>query len=289
VKYLGVISGVGKKSLSPVFQQAALDALGMDIVYEAWPTPPDGLATRMMTLRGEAVLGANVTIPHKEEAFRRVEEVDETAGRTGAVNTIVNRGGRLSGHNTDVDGFLRGLREDGGLDPAGKRAVVAGAGGSARAVVVALLDSGAASVTVINRDAARAVRLAEDLGSSVRETRLQALPATNDSWSAATADCELLINCTSAGSDPGPDDGERLQSAVPLDVLHPGMLVYDLIYLPSETPLLAAAKARGARVVGGLPMLIYQGAASFQLWTGREAPIEVMFDAARGALGAEVA
>ena len=261
MKYLGVIAAPGKPSLSPVLQQAALDALRLDIVYEAWPTPPDGLPTRIRGLRSADVLGANVTIPHKEAVIPLLDELEDTARRTGAVNTIVNHEGQLSGHNTDVEGFLRALREDGGLQPAGCRALIAGAGGAARAVVTALIDSAANSVAVINRSFPRASRLVEEMRQMAGST--------------------LLVNCTPAGSASGPEGEE---SAVPLDVIHSGMLVYDLVYLPAETPLLAAARQRGARMLGGLPMLVYQGAASFQLWTGREAPVDIMREAATAAL-----
>ena len=283
MKYLGVIAGTGKRSLSPAFQQAALDALRLDIVYEAWPTDPEGLATRVATLRGEAVLGANVTIPHKEAILPLLDEVDSLAKRIGAVNTVANHAGLLSGHNTDVEGFLRALRDDAGLDPAGCRVLVAGAGGAARAVVVALAESAAASVTVINRTFPRASRLVGDLRTPGARTAFNALPNIHASWTAGSVGCDLLVNCTPAGSGSFSGDGDGMP--VPVDILRSGMLVYDLVYLPAETPLMAAAKSRGAGVIGGLPMLIYQGAASFRLWTGREAPVDVMFAAARGALG----
>src|SRR3990170_1742303 len=115
MKYLGVIGDPGRKSLSPHFQQAALDHLGLDIVYQAWPTPPDGLAVRVRGLRAPQVLGANVTIPHKEAVLPLMDEVDALVRRVGAVNTIVNREGQLCAYNTDVAGFLRALREDGGF------------------------------------------------------------------------------------------------------------------------------------------------------------------------------
>jgi shikimate dehydrogenase len=281
--YLGVIGGPARRSLSPVFQQAALDALQLPHRYEYWPTPPDGLATRVSGLRAPAVLGANVTIPHKEAIIPLLDKLDPLAGQIGAVNTVHNVRGVLHGYNTDAEGFLRGLREDAGMDPAGKRAVVAGAGGAARAVVVALLRAGAASVTIINRSFPRASRLVEDLSPLAGDRRLGALPDIYASWAASAAGCDLLVNCTPAGS-PGAQDGE---TPIPLDTISAGMLVYDLVYIPAETALMAAARERGARVIGGLPMLIYQGAASLKIWTGRDAPADVMFAAARAALAGE--
>jgi shikimate dehydrogenase len=281
-KFLGVIAGEGKKSISPVFQQAAIDALGLDLIYEAWPTPEEGLQTRATTMRGSSVLGANVTIPHKEAIIPLLDGVDDLVTKVGAVNTVVNTDGKLFGHNTDVEGFLRALREDGPFDPAGKRVVVAGAGGAARAVVIALQEAGAGSIAVINRTFTRASRLVEELRDNASETDVTALPDMHASWVAASAACDLLINCTPAGT--GARDDEQ-DSGIPASILRSSMLVYDLVYLPAETPLMAAARSRGARVLGGLPMLIYQGAASFRLWTGREAPVDVMFTAAREALG----
>lgn len=282
--YLGVIGYPLKESLSPVFQQAALDYLKLPHRYEAWATPPDGLRTRVTGLRAPTVLGANVTIPHKEAVVPMLDGVDELSRKVGAVNTIVNSDGGLYGHNTDVEGSLRALREDGGFDPAGKRAVVAGAGGAARALVVALIEAKAASVVVINRTYSRAAKLVEDVSALAGDTEVKALPEIFTSWTAAAVGCDLLVNCTSLGSA---GTGETGESPVPAEAIHSGALVYDIIYRPLETTLMKVAKERGARVLGGLPMLIYQGAASFKLWTGLDAPVDVMFAAARRALEAE--
>ncbi len=286
MKYLGVIGHPLKESLSPVIQQAALDHLRLDIQYEAWPTPKDGLETRVSGLRAPSVLGANVTIPHKEAVLPMLDELDDLVNKVGAVNTIVNHEGRLHGHNTDVAGFLRALREDAGFDPTNRRVLIAGAGGAARAVVVALVEASAASVTLINRTYSRATRLVSDLRPLTGDTKLDALPEMYASWAATLGSCDLLVNCTSVGSAGARQEKE---SPVPLDALRSSLLVYDLIYRPAETPLMAAARRCGARVLGGLPMLIYQGAASFKMWTGREAPVDIMFDAAREALGLDAA
>lgn len=285
--YLGVIGDPGKPSLSPVFQQAAIDALGLDITYERWATPPDGLGTRITSLRAPHVLGANVTIPHKQAVIPMLDEVDHLADRVGAVNTIANHEGRLHGRNTDVEGFLRALREDAEFDPEGKRAVIAGAGGAARAVVVGLVSAGARSVVVINRTYPRASRLVEELGPLSGETELHALPDIFPSWAESMSRADVLVNCTPAGQAAAGDAAEvatEEESPVPFDQIRPGILVYDLVYVPAVTPLMKAASAAGARVLGGLPMLIYQGAASFKIWTGREAPVDIMFEAARKAL-----
>jgi shikimate dehydrogenase len=283
VQYLGVITDPNKQSTSPAFQQAAIDALGLDLVYERWPTEPSGLATRITGLRAPTVLGANVTIPHKEAAMPLMDELDPLVQRVGALNTILNRDGRLIGYNTDVAGFLRALREDGSFDPRGVHVAIAGAGGAARAVVVALCEGGAAHVAVLNRTPARAQRLVDDLRAHAGRTALEALDASPESWATVAARAELLVNCTSLGSA-GAEEGS---SAVPIDVIRPEMLVFDLVYRPTETRLLRDARSRGARALGGLPMLIYQGAASFKIWTGRDAPVGVMMSAARKVLGVD--
>jgi shikimate dehydrogenase len=284
LKYLGVVGYPLTRSLSPAFQQAALDHLRLDVEYQAWPTPKDALATRITTMRSPTVIGGNVTIPHKEVVLPLLDEVDPLAAGIGAVNTIVNRDGRLSGYNTDTIGFMQGLREDGGFEPAGRRAVIAGAGGAARAVVAALLEAGTRSITVINRTLSRANRLVADMAEVSGASELRALPEMYASWAAVMNSCDLLINCTSAGSS-----GSEEESPVPIDLIRPSMRVYDLIYYPAETRLMAAAREAGASVLGGLPMLVYQGAASFELWTEQKAPLDIMFEAARTAAGGKLA
>jgi len=281
VKYLGVIGHPQIQSLSPIFQQAALDYLRLDIIYEAWPTPEDGLATRLRGTRSTSVLGANVTIPHKQAVIPLLDGLDETSRNVGAVNTIINREGRLHGCNTDVIGFLRALREDGAFDPTRKRVVIAGAGGAARAAVVGLVEAGAGSVSVINRTYARATRLIEEILPLAENTKLDAFPEMYASWGAALGSCDLLVNCTSLGST---GSGREKEVPVPVDLIRSTMLVYDVIYRPAETPLMKAARKRGAEVLGGLPMLVYQGAASLEMWTGQPAPVDVMFEAANRAL-----
>lgn len=279
---VGVIGYPLKETLSPAFQQAAFDRLGLDVRYEAWPTPEDKLAETVQGLRAPDRLGANVTIPHKEAVVPLLDEVDELSRHVGAVNTIVNRDGRLHGHNTDVGGFLRALREDGGFDPAGARVLVAGAGGAARAVAIALIEAGAGSVTFINPPFPLAAKLVEDLTPHAGRTTLHALPDVYASWMAAAMGCRLLINCTPVGMA---GTKEEKESPVPSEVIPAGALVFDLVYRPAKTRLMAAAEKRGARVLGGLAMLIYQGAESFRLWTGVEAPLDVMLKAGRAALG----
>ena len=272
---VGIVGYPLHHSVSPAFQQAALDHLRIDARYIAWETPPDALAERMESLRGPGLLGANVTVPHKQAVVSFLDEVSQAAQDTGAVNTIVNEDGRLTGHNTDVTGFLRALQADAGFQAQGKRVLVLGAGGSARAVVYGLLKQGAGRVSIANRTLERAHRLIQALGSPRNaEAAPLGMTETSNGW-------DLIVNCTTLGMRHAP--GEK-ETPLPSHAIPANSLVYDLVYNPEETPLLQAAAKAGARTLGGLPMLIYQGVEAFRLWTGREAPVEVMFQAARRAL-----
>ncbi len=283
MQYAGVISAPGKKSLSPVFQQAAFDHLGIAVKYEHWPTPADGLETRVAGLHAPDVLGVNVTIPHKEACLPLMDDLDPLVSRVGALNTILNVGGTLRGYNTDVEGFLRAL-QDAFFEPRGCTAVIAGAGGAARAVVVALAEAGAARIAVVNRTLERAERLVSDLSAAVKPSQLVAALDSRESWEKAAAEAGLLVNCTSLGTAGTPEED---RSPMPSDLIRSQTLVYDLVYQPADTRLIRDAREAGARTIGGLPMLIYQGAASFKLWTGRDAPVDIMFEAAEAALAAE--
>lgn len=275
-KQLGILGYPLSHSISPAFQQAALDCLGIDAQYHSWPTAPDNLQDKVEQLRNAKVLGANVTIPHKEAVIPLLDEIDEMAAAIGGVNTIINNNGRLKGYNTDATGFMRGLREDGAYDPVGSRVVVIGAGGAARAVTYALAGAGPSSLTIINRTLERAQRLAEELRTSFKDVALEASGQLEEEL-----EYDLMVNCTSIGTKHSETEG-MMPVAEPL--IRPGVLVYDLVYNPSETLLIKAAKRRGAKTLGGLPMLIYQGAEAFRLWTDKEAPVQVMFEAARKAL-----
>ena len=273
---MGVIGHPLGHSVSPAFQQAALDHYGLKMTYERWETPPDRAEWRFGGLRPKDVLGANVTVPYKEFAFRFVDALDETARRIGAVNTIVNIGGRLTGYNTDAPGFLRALQEDGGFDPAGHAALVLGAGGAARAVAFALAGADAGPIFIANRTAERAAALAAGVREALPGVSVETVP-----WGAAPAESRLIVNATTMGMRHGGAEGE---SPLPPEQIPPDALVVDLVYNPEATPLLEAAAAAGAPSLDGLPMLIYQGAEAFEMWIGRKAPIEVMKAAARAAI-----
>lgn len=275
---LGLLGYPLAHSISPAFQQAALDHLGIDARYEAWSVPPEGLAAKVARLRYPDALGANVTVPHKEAVIPLLDSLDGWARAVGAVNTIVKRNGGLQGYNTDGYGFLQGLHEL-FFNPSGARVLLLGAGGAARAVALALAEQKVASIAIANRTLQRAERLARELGGRVPHAG--ALPLEGGALREAALASDLIVNCTAVGMRHTPDEGETLLTA---DSIPPQAVVYDLVYNPVETPFLREAKRAGARTIGGLTMLVYQGAASFTLWTGREAPVEVMMRAARSAL-----
>ena len=276
---LGIIGCPIGHSISPAFQQAALDHYRMDATYQAWEVASDEVGEFIQGLRRPDLLGINVTLPHKEAVIPYLDQVDERATEARAVNTIVHQDGKLTGHNTDGYGFLRALREGGRFEPRGRRVLVLGAGGAARGVTLALIGEGVADLTIANRTLPRA----EQLLGLVRAGGIngQAIPMTWNDLAEAAVRADLIVNCTSIGMIHGPDakGTPLLQQQIP-----PAALVYDLVYNPPETPLLREASRAGAATLGGIQMLVHQGAASFEMWTGQAAPIAVMLAAATQAM-----
>tara|TARA_B100001146_G_C16184257_1_gene436026 strand:- start:429 stop:1226 length:798 start_codon:yes stop_codon:yes gene_type:complete len=261
-----------------VFQQAALDALKINARYEAWEVPPSGLASRIEELRNPIYLGANVTIPHKESAMDLVDELDPLAEKIGSLNTIVNRKGKLLGYNTDAGGFLKALKSTESFDPKGANVLIIGAGGAARAAVCSLLGLNISRLVIANRTLDRAISLGKYFSSSIEVSAI----GMNDSRLTEYARrSKLIINCTSMGMKNGP--AEQL-SPLGSTAIQEGSLVCDMVYNPAMTPLLVEAIKSGASTLGGVSMLIYQGAAAFELWTDTTPPIGVMFRAAKKAL-----
>ncbi len=268
-------------SVSPAFQQAAFDQLGINARYETWEVPEAELAAAVKRLRGESVLGANVTIPYKEKVIPLLDEVSETAERIGAVNTVVNRGGLLMGFNTDAEGFVASLLEDAGYRLRNRKVVLLGAGGAARAALFALLNEEVTSISVCNRSTERARVLVRSFSRSAGRIPLAVVAWEDLAGSVALKDCNLVVNCTSMGlKSGGAEGGSPLAAAdIPKDAM-----VFDLVYNPEETPLLREARRAGAEALGGLGMLVRQGAAAFELWTGQTAPVDIMMAKAREAL-----
>lgn len=265
-RLLGVIGWPVNHSLSPAIHNAAFVALGMDWAYVPLPVPPGRARAAVAGLAALGFRGANVTMPHKDEVAACVDDTDADAELLGAANTVVVApDGTTAGHNTDAPGFARFLTDDAGFDPSGRTALLLGGGGAARACALALARGGAARIAVAARTASRAdaIRaIAAPLGAEV-------LGVAFDDATGLAAD--VVVNATPLGRS-----GEPL----PHPPFRPGMLAVDLLYRPAVTPFLREAKAAGAHAFGGLGLLLHQAALSFELWTGRPAPLEVMSAAA---------
>jgi shikimate dehydrogenase len=267
----GVIGSPVGHSLSPVLHNAAFEALGLDWVFVAFDVPEGSATEAIAGARALGIDGLSVTMPHKAAVAHLVDALTPDAQVLQAVNCVVRVGADLLGANTDGAGLLDALRVDEGFDPDGRRCLVVGAGGAARAVVRALAGAGAADVVVVNRTA-EAGAIAAALAGSVGRV----------GEPAAVAAADLVVNATPLGMR-GAGAG-----ALPLDpaLLAPGQLYVDLVYDPPVTPALVAARARGVTAVNGLGMLIHQAAHAFRLWTGEDPPLEVMSAAALAAIAA---
>jgi shikimate dehydrogenase len=266
-KIFGILGRPVAHSLSPVMHNAAFRHLGINAVYVAFPVT--GLAQAVAGLRGLGIGGVSVTIPFKEEIIPLIDELDPRAATIGAVNTVVNRDGRLTGYNTDWLGAMTALTAKTGLK--GRHVLILGAGGASRAIAYGIVHKGGI-VTLTDLDAGRAAALVKDLGG-------EAIPMNR------VGDCPaaVLVNATPVGMTPDLD-------GIPIDPDWLGRfkVVMDIVYQPLQTRLLREARARGAATIDGLQMLIHQGAAQFELWTGQEAPVEVMAQAAYQALGTKL-
>lgn len=269
--FVGVIGWPLQHSLSPVIHAAAFRELGLDWVYLAWPVVPGDLEAAVKGMKALGGLGANVTMPHKETVLAYLDDLSGDARAVGAVNTIQRVGDRFVGHNTDVDGFRDFLVADAGVDVADCSALVLGAGGAARAVAAALDRLGAATVAV----AARRGDRAESVLDLIPGSRGEAIRFAGGELPSERFD--VVVNATPVGTGGGdPLAGARWR---------PGQVVVDLVYDPPATELVERARAAGARAWGGLGMLVHQAAASFRIWTGRDAPLETMSAAALHGLG----
>lgn len=258
-----VIGSPVRHSLSPVLHNAAFEALGLDWVYLAFEVAPGRAADALAAMTVLGIDGLSVTMPHKDDVARTVDVPSASVLALGACNCVVRLpDGRLAGENTDGEGFVDSLREA-GHDPAGRRCVVLGGGGAARAVVAALGLAGAAEVAVVNRTEARAAAAASLAGRAGRVGTLDDVTLA-----------DVVVNATSVGMG----DDRTLPS--PAERFRPGQVVADLVYHPLETAWLAAARARGASCVDGLGMLVHQAARAFECWTGVAPPVAVMRAAA---------
>ena len=257
-------------SLSGAMQQAALDAAAIDARYELLDVTLPELPEAIDNLRDDAFLGANVTIPYKERIVPMIDRLSDDAAVTGAVNTITREGKRLVGHNTDVPAFKVALDELVGRQKMPRAAVVMGAGGGARAVVFGLITEGFQRIIIFNRHLHRAEGLVRHFAKSAAHMELKAMPWHESVIEAELSKTQVLINASSVGL--GSDE-----TPVAAELMPPELLVLDLVYRPRETRLLREARSAGAQaVMNGELMLLHQGAAAFELWTGQPAPLDLM-------------
>jgi shikimate dehydrogenase len=265
---VAIIGDPVEHSLSPAMHNAAFAALGLDFAYVALRVRPTALRRAMEGVRALGFAGLNVTVPHKEAVLTLLDDLSPTARTIGAVNTVVRRGDRLKGENTDGPGFLRAVARL-GFRPRGKRAVLLGAGGSARAVAWALGAAGVSRLVVLNRSPRRAAALAASVrrgsGASVLVSGLDS-PASDG----VLQDADIVVNCTSLGLD------GRTAPNVKIQATPRHCLFYDLVYRAGPTPLVSAARRCGRRAENGSGMLVEQAALGFRIWTGRVAPVATM-------------
>ena len=269
-RVLGIIGSPVGHSLSPVMQNAAIAELGLDYVYVPFPVEPEFLGQAVEGLRRLGVWGWNVTIPHKSSIIPFLDRISPEAELCGAVNTVCREGELLVGYNTDGIGFLASVRADLCYDPRGSSVLLLGAGGAARGAIAALAAAGVACLVIANRTRERGVSLVERFRPVFPGVRFVVSSLATEELSEHLRGADLLVNTTSVGMD-----GTSFAS-FPLSELRPVGKIYDMVYVPAETPLLAEAKERGLACANGLGMLAAQGEAAFSLWTGREAPPAVM-------------
>ena len=266
-RVVGVMAWPVAHSLSPPMHNAAYAAAGMDMVYVPFPVHPDHVADAIRGARALGMVGVNVTLPHKPAVAALMDALSPEAAACKSVNTVqILDDGTLMGHSTDAFGFLKSLEVDGGYTVAGRQVVLVGTGGAGQAMAVGLTLAGAGSITLLNRTAARREALAALLerlrGDGDKPLIAHGAP-DSDLARAAVREADLIVNASSLGmkaDDPTPVD---------TDLLGPEQFVYDAIYTPRETRLLAEGRRRGCRTLGGLGMLVYQGARAVEIWTGR--------------------
>ena len=272
---VGLIGHPVEHSFSPPMHNAAFQKLGMDWAYVAFDVNPNDLPSAIEGAKSLNIKGFNVTIPHKIEVMQQLNDLDEVAGLIGAVNTIDFK--NLKGYNTDGIGAVRAIEEVSSIE--NKNVVVAGAGGASRAISFYLAKFGASSITILNRNVNRAQNLADDVLKSdlIGDVGSDSISEINKYLSNA----DILVDTTPLGMDPHIDDAPIARA----EDMHDNLVVFDAVYNPHETVLIKEAIKAGAKSVYGIKMLLYQGAESFKIWTGRDAPIDVMENALNQFLG----
>ncbi len=266
----GIIGDPIEHSMSPAMHNAAFKELGIDYVYLPFRVKKEDVGKAIAGMRALNIKGLNVTIPHKVAVLQFLDKLDPLAEKIGAVNTIVNDDGVLSGYNTDAAGFLQALLEK-GFEPERKRTVILGAGGASRAVSFILADRGA-QLVILNRrlELDWAIELASRI-SQIFGKKVDALELNRENMARALDKADILVNATSVGMSPDTD-----QTPVNIELLRPDLVVYDIVYNPIKTKLLREAETAGAKTIPGVDMLVWQGVLAFEKWTGQKAPVELM-------------
>ncbi len=263
-----VIGDPIEHSLSPVMQNAAFEALKLNCVFLAFKVAPSDVENALRGMRGLGICGMNVTMPDKNAVIENLDEVDEAAKFLESVNTIKNENGKLKGFSTDGIGALNALRKN-DVSLSGKKLVLFGAGGAARAIAFALAKE-VEEITILNRTPEKTATLSKEL-TRLHSKKVASGPLTTNAIKESLKNADILINATSVGMK----HNSEITLVNPKS-LRPELTVMDIVYNPLETKLAKEAKAMGAKVISGLEMLVYQGAASFEIWTALEAPVEVM-------------
>jgi len=265
-----VIGDPIEHTLSPVIHNTAFKELALDYVYLPFHVDKDELGQAIDGMRGLKIRGLNVTIPHKVNVIPFLNELDPMAEKLGAVNTIVNDNSFLKGYNTDAAGFLQALLEE-GVEPKEKNIVIIGAGGASRAISFILADRGA-NITILNRlqEIDWAINLAGSI-SQIFNREVQALELTEENLADVMENTDIIVNATSVGMTPNID-----ATTVPAGLIKPGMVVFDAVYNPTKTRLLREAEQAGAKAIGGINMLVWQGVLAFEMWTGQKAPVALI-------------
>lgn len=272
-RIVGIIGDPIEHSRSPQMHNAAFVKAGLDYVYVPFHVRPDDLAHAIAGFKALNVVGINVTLPHKQAVIPYLTSISREAELVGAVNTLTFVDDEIHGDNTDAPGVLKALEEEGDMSvPVGQEVVVLGAGGSARAVVVALALGGVASITIANRTVERAVSLAEEMQQKTN-ILMHGMGLADARLPDAVSRCMLLINTATASMDP------TQPLLISADWLQSNTIVYDIVYTPPVTPLMKAASERRCPTLGGIGMLVHQGAIAFEKWTGITPCTETMHHA----------
>ena len=277
-KVIGLIGYPVEHTMSPFMHNAAFRSLGLNLVYVPFSVPPESLLSAIKSMKSLGFLGFNVTIPHKRTIAKYLDKVEGFARKIGCVNTVVNKDGSFIGYNTDGEGFLMSLNDE-GVKIEGKNILLIGAGGAAWGIGFSIMEKKPKKLFIMNRNIDNAETLRLNLSASFRKSTVLTLPNKEEPIKFTLQVTDLLINATPVGMD-----GESIPSFIDPKNLPEKAVVYDLIYSPPLTPLLKKAKERNLKVINGEKMLLYQGALSFKLWTDKEPPIDVMKKTLRKAL-----